>query len=145
MVANLLYLLDTSAVASHHSHVPPLFWYPAGIVLLDHHSHHCKKFIGMYVKKWTLILILALMFCRLFHSFSTNSLEFSARRLLMNFFTKSTNDAQGLYSKLFIEFTNSSSLMSFLIIWWNHFHDVLFTNGIGAFNWDVFVEVSFKL
>ena len=104
-----------------------LFWYLDGIVLLPHHSQHRNYpeiYLDGYVKKWTLILILALMSSRLFNSFSTNSKLFSARLLPKKFFTMSTNDVQARYYKSFIELIYSPSLMSFLMLWWNHFHDV---------------------
>ena len=75
-------------------------------------------------KKWTLILILVPISCRIFNSFSTNSMLFLAWWMPKKIFTMVTNYVLECNSKPFIELKNSSSLLSFLMLWWNHFHHV---------------------
>ena len=108
---------------------------PEGIILYDHHSHYCN-YPKWPCKKRILILLLMPTSWRLFNSFSTNSLQFLAQWLFKKFFTMSTNNVQEGNSKQFIKLTN---LVSFLMLRWNHFHDVhhIMYNGICVFNWDV--------
>ena len=129
---------NASAVVRHNSFVPPS---QLALLISWWNRSHCSSRTSPLLyenlsrwlwKKWTLILTLAPMSRKLFNRYSTNYFcqrRFSPRHQMMS---KARN------SKLFIELNNSSSLLSFLMLRWNHFRDVDHIEWNRCIQYDVF-------